>query len=317
MVLPVNRQLGLALAAGLCSALMFLSLAKGFASGAVLSYWAPMPLMMAGLALGMGASTLAAGVAAVAVAAAAGGFSALPFAVAAALPALLVTNRALLWRNAADGSVEWYPPGLVLAWLTAAGLALLLLGTALVGGSSPDGVEGTVTRVVGQALDQLATGLSADERKKVAQWWTPLFPAMVISSWLVMAVLNATGAQGLLARTGRARRPSPAYRQLELPDWLGYGLAVAAGTAIVVGGDVGYVATNALVVMLLPFVLMGLAVIHRWAKGRPNAGLLLAVTYGLLILAFGWAAAAVAGLGLVRFWTMRFRRPKSGGGMEG
>lgn len=314
--MPVNRQLGLALAAGLCSALMFLSLAKGVALGAVLSYWAPLPLMMAGLALGMRASTLAAGVAAVAVAAVAGGFSVVPFAVAAVLPALLVTNRALLWRTAQDGSAEWYPPGLVLAWLTAAGLALMLTGTALVAGSSPDGVEGTVAKVIGQALDQLAAGLSAEERKRVAGWWTPLFPAMVIASWLVMSVLNATGTQGLLARMGRARRPSPAYGQLELPDWLGAGLVVAAGTAIVVRGDIGYVATNALVVMLVPFVLLGLTVIHRWAKGRPNAGLVLAATYGLLIVMFGWAAAAVAGLGLVRFWTMRFRRPKSGGGME-
>jgi hypothetical protein len=102
-----------------------------------------------------------------------------------------------------------------------------------------------------------------------------------------------------------------------LPDWLGFGLAGVALAAVLAGGDVGYVASNMAVLLLIPFVFLGLAVIHRWAKGRPNGALVLAVTYGLLILAFGWAAAAVAGLGLVRFWTMRFRRPDSGGGMEG
>lgn len=312
----MNRQLGLAAAAGLLSALMFLSLVKGIALGAVLSYAAPLPLIMAGLAFGMGALVTAGLVAAVAVAAVAGGFSAVPFAVAAALPALVVTNRALLRRQAADGSVHWYPPGLVLAWLTAAGLALLLCGTALLAGS-PDGIEGSVTKVLANALDLMAAELPADQRAKVVGWWTPLFPAMVAGSWLIMAVVNACGAQGLLVRLGHARRPAPAYRELWLPDWSAIGLVAMAVAAILVGGDVGYVAANAVVILLIPFVFLGLAGIHRWARGRPNAGYLLAATYGLLILAFGWAAAAVAGLGLVRFWTMRFRRHDSGGGMEG
>jgi hypothetical protein len=92
---------------------------------------------------------------------------------------------------------------------------------------------------------------------------------------------------------------------------------VVVTAAVLVRGDLGYIASNAAVVLLIPFAFLGLAGIHRWAEGRPNARLVLAATYGLLILAFGWAAAAAAGLGLVRFWTMRFRRPDSGGGMEG
>jgi hypothetical protein len=272
--------------------------------------------MMAGLALGMRALAVALGVAAVAVAAVASGFSALPFAVAVALPALVVTNRALLWRQAADGSAEWYPPGLVLAWLTAAGLALLLCGSAFLA-SGPDGIEGSVTRLLGNALDLMAAEVPAEMRANAVKWWTPLFPAMVIGSWLVMAVVNATGAQGLLARMGRARRPVPTYRELMLPEWLGFVLVAVVAAAVLVRGDIGYVAANAVIVLLVPFVFLGLAGIHRWAKGRPNAGLLLAAAYGLLFLAFGWAAVAVAGYGLVRFWTMRFRRPESGGGMEG
>lgn len=312
----MNRQLGLALAAGLLSALLFLSLAKGIALGAVLSYVAPLPLLMAGLALGMGASVAAGLVALIAVGMVAGVFSALPFAIAAVLPALVVTNRALLWRNADDGTVHWYPPGLVLAWLTAAGLALMLCGTALLAGR-PEGIEGSVSKVLDEALSLVATQLPADQRAKVVGWWAPLFPAMIIGSWLIMAVANTCGAQGLLARSGHARRPSPAYRQLWLPDWPAAGLVAMAILAILVRGDVGYVAANAVAVLLIPFMFLGLAVIHRWASERPNAGIVLAATYGLLILAFGWAAAAVAGLGLVRFWTMRFRRHESGGGMEG
>lgn len=312
----MNRQLGFSLVAGLVSALMFLALVKGMSLGALLSYWAPLPLMMAGLALGTGASAIAGLVAMAAVAAVASGFSALPFAISVALPALVVSNRALLWRAAADGSDQWYPPGLVLAWLTAAGLALLLSGAALLAGT-PEGVQASVTDMLGRMLDLLASDLPAETRKQLVTWWTPLFPAMIVGSWLVMTVVNATGAQGLVTRLGHARRPSPAYRELMLPDWLGFGLATLVMAAVLIRGDAGYVATNAVVLVLIPFALLGLAAIHRWARGRPNARLVLAMTYGLLILAFGWAAAAAAGLGLVRFWTMRFRRPDSGGGMEG
>lgn len=312
----MNRLIGLALAAGLLSALLFLSLAKGIALGFVLSYVAPLPLMMAGLGLGMGASVIAGAVAAAAVAMVAGGASIPPFLVAAVLPTLVVTNRALLWRSAADGSAEWYPPGLVLAWLCAAGLALMLIGTALVAGH-PEGVRAWVGEMIARTLELLAADVPAQQRAQAVTWWTPFFPAMVVSSWLVMAVANATGAQGILTRMGRARRSRPAYGELWLPDWLAVVLAVCGLAAAALGGDAGYVAANLAVVTLVPFLFLGLAGIHRWAAGRPYARLVLAVTYGVLVLAFGWAALAVAGLGLVRFWTMRFRRHDSGGGMEG
>lgn len=307
----MNRHLGLALAAGLLSALLFLSLAKGIALGIVLSYAAPLPLIMAGLGFGMGASVIAGVVGAGAVALVAGWHSIPPFMVAAALPALVVTNRALLRRTAADGSTEWYPPGLVLAWLTAAGLALLLLGTALVAGH-PEGVQAWVAQTIAHTLELLAAEVPVEQRAQAVTWWTPLFPAMVVSSWLVMAVVNATGAQGILTRAGRARRSRPAYGELWLPDWLAVILAACGLAAAALSGDAGYVAANLAVVALVPFLFLGLAGIHRWAAGRPSARLVLAVTYGLLVLAFGWAALAVAGLGLVRFWTMRFRRHDSG-----
>lgn len=313
----MNRLFGLSLAAGLLSALLFLSLVKGIALGVVLSYAAPLPLMMAGLGLGVGAAAVAGLVGGVSVSLVAGGHSFLPFLAAAALPSLVVSSRALLSRQAAEGEMtEWYPPGLVLAWLTAAGLALLLLGTALVSGH-PDGVRAWVANAISRTLEMLAAELPADQREQAVGWWTPLFPAMVVGSWLLMAVVNATGAQGLLVRFNRNRRPTPAYQELWLPDWLAALLVAAGAVAVLSDGDAGYVAANMAVVALVPFLFLGLAGIHRWAAGRANARLALAVLYGVLVLAFGYAALIVAGLGLVRFWTMRFRRHDSGGGMEG
>lgn len=312
----MTRLIALPLAAGLLSALLFLSVAKGIAFGVVLSYAAPLPMLMAGLGLGTGAAALASIVGAAAVAMVVGEFAALPFLVAAGLPAVVVANRALLWRANPDGTTDWYPPGLALGWLTAAGLALILIGAALVSGH-PDGVRGWVADAIARTLDLVAPEVAAEDRARAVEWWTPLFPAMVVGSWLLMAAVNSVGAQGLLVRMGRNRRPSPAYRELWLPDWLGVVLAAAAAVGALAGGDAGYLAMNVALVSLIPFAFLGLAGIHRWAAGRANARLILAVTYGLLILAFGWAVVAAAGLGLVRFWKMRFRRGDSGGGEEG
>lgn len=313
--MPVNRQLPLAAAAGLLSASLFLSLAKGIALGALLSYVAPMPVMLAGLVLGMTASASAGAVGMVAVALVVNPVSVLPFFIAVVLPALVVANRATLGRTAPDGTVEWYPPGLILSWLTATGLVLVLAGIGLVG-DHPDGARGWVTAMIGRFLDLVAADIPLMARTKAVEWWVPFFPAMVISSWLVMAVINGVLAQALALRLGRAIRPRPSYGQISLPDWMAQGLGLCGLASLSSQGNLEYAALNAGLVLGIPFLFLGLAGIHGWAKGRPNAGFILAVTYGLLILIFGWAALAVAGLGLARFLRSRFRRPDSGG-MEG
>ena len=316
----MTGSIGIALAAGLLSSVLFLSLAKGFAAGVLMSYVAPLPLMMAGLHRGFRA-TLVGGLAAlVAVAAVVGGVLPLPYALTAVLPSLVVVRQALLWRTNADGRVEWYPPGLVLGWLTGMGVALILIGAALVPAQPPGGetggVQAWVADTVGRTLEHLAPTLTAGQRGQMLDWWVPFFPAMVVGSWLVMVIANAAAAQGLLARLGRSQRPTPSYRELELPVWLAVVLMGASAVGGVAEGDLGYLARNVAVLTLIPFALLGLAGMHGWAANRPNAGLVLAAMYTVLFLASAWVFIPVAGLGLVRFVT-RFRsRPDAGGGKE-
>ncbi|TAN74772.1 MAG: DUF2232 domain-containing protein [Magnetospirillum sp.] len=282
----------------------------------LLSYIAPLPLMMVGLHRGLVAALVAGLAAMAAVAGVAGELSSLPFAVSAVLPSLVVVRQALLCRSNSDGSVEWYPPGLVLGWLTGMGVALILIGVALVpdqpAGGEMGGIQAWVTDTVGRTMELLAPTLTVEQRRSALDWWVPYFPAMVAGSWLAMAIVNAVTAQGFLARLGRSQRPTPVYRKLELPVWLGVVLAVAWAVGAMAEGDLGYLARNVAAVTLIPFGLLGLAAMHGWAANRPNARMLLAVMYGVLFLASAWAFVPVAGLGLVRFLT-RFRRSADGG----
>ncbi|MBI3445236.1 MAG: DUF2232 domain-containing protein [Magnetospirillum sp.] len=313
----MTGSIGVVLAAGLLSSLLFLSLAKGFAAGMLLSYLAPLPLMMVGLHKGVGSVVVASLAAMAAVALVAGGFASLPFAIVAMLPSLVVVRQALLWRKSAADNVEWYPPGLVLSWLTGMGVVLILIGVALIPGR-PDGVENGgvqawVADTIGRTLEMLAPDLAVEQRHAVIGWWVPFFPAMVAGSWLAMAVVNAVTAQNILVRLGRSLRPTPAYRELELPLGLGLVLTAALATGALAEGDLGYIARSVAVITLMPFALLGLAAVHGWAAGRPNARTILAVMYGVLFLASAWALIPVAGLGLIRFVT-RFRRAEQAGG---
>jgi len=296
----MSRNVALAAAAGLLSALLSLSVLAGVGVGAVLTYVAPLPLMMAGLGLGL-TPTLVGGGLALAVVALLDGYAAIAFALAVVLPVVVIARQALLWRRTAVGDIEWYPPGLVLGWLTAVALALLV-AAPLLSPSHDEGLRGLIRDHLDQgltAMEQMGL-LSGEMRQVMVAQWVPLFPAMLAGSWLVMAVANAVAAQSLLVRLKRNRRPTPVYLAFVPPDWLAGALAVGVGMALVGDGDFGYVAVNAVVTILVPYLFLGLAGIHRKLREQANGALLLPLFYAAVFFFSGLAIIVMAGVGLVR-----------------
>lgn len=298
----MSKQLGLAIAAGLTSAVVFLLVGDVLPP---LVYLAPLPLFAAGLGLGLAAVLIAGGIAAAAVLVAGGVGAVLPFVASAVLPSVVVVRQALLWRTTTAGP-EWYPPGLLLGWLT--GLAAVaLVAAALLVPEHADGLEGLVREQVGHGIDAL--GIREPRlRETLEALWVPFLPAMVTAAWLMVAMANAVLAQWLLVRAGRNLRPTPAYQAMALPDWIGGALLVAMAVTWLSSGSIAYLARNLTAVLLVPYVLLGLAGIHGLARKRSNGGMLLALFYGLFFMMFGWAVIAVAGYGLVRHWTTLRRR---------
>lgn len=308
------KYLGLAIAAGLASAVLFVSVFTGSATLLLTTYMAPLPLFAAGLGLGLPAAVVAGGVALVAVVAATGGAAALPFAATTVAPALVVVRQALLWRTDAGGKAEWYPPGLLLGWLT--GLAAVVLAVAaLLAPPHDGGVAGLVRSYLEQVTGAMLPEADASIRELLVEMWAPLLPGLLATVWLLVAALNGVLAQWGLRRAGRNLRPTPSYQALELPPWLAAALLAAVIASFVAGGDFSYVAQNVAVLLLVPYVLLGLAGVHGALRQRPHGGMLLALFYGLFFVVFGWAVLIVAGLGFVRHWTT-LRRHFAGGSQE-
>ncbi|PKU22535.1 DUF2232 domain-containing protein [Telmatospirillum siberiense] len=302
----MSKDLGLSIVAGVASALVYLSvLTGGGGLGAVLAYVMPLPLVMIGLSWGFGRTLLGSGLGLAVIVAAAP--SAAPvFAAAALLPAVILVRLAVQYRPVPQGGVVWYPPGSLLAWLAAAAVVLMVLGTSLIMGSGT-GFEEQARRYVTQLLDQMGPLTPVEVRDGAVALWSALFPAMLGSAWLIMAVLNGMLAQWTVAKAGHALRSSPDYGALELPLWMLAALVGAAIIGLTAGGNVGYLARNAAVVLMWPQMFVGLAVVHQTLRRRSNAGMMLAFFYVAFFVLFGWAQVAVAGLGLVRHWT-RLRR---------
>lgn len=302
-----------AVGCGLGAACLYLAVLLGSPGALILVYLTQLPLFLAGLWLGTGAAVMA-GVSACAVMLAVSDVTAAAlFAALNAAPVTLLVRQALLARRDADGRLVWYPPGLLAAWLTVLSLAGIAATLLLMGG--PGGLQQALTGTVGHALDRLAARPIAN-RDAVAAAITGVVPGTIALSWMVMALVNAALAQGVLGRFGANWRPSPDLAALSLPFWLPVALGLAAA-GIIVGGTARFIGINAMIALFLPFCLAGLAVLHTAARRLAHPAPALIAFYAFSGV-FGWPLLAVAILGLLENWLgLRRRLAVSGGTIDG
>jgi Predicted membrane protein (DUF2232) len=299
------QTLGLAVLAGLVSSALFLCLLTGVPGMVLFAYLVQLPLMFAGLAMGLTASMVAVAGALLINGVIAGAVATAIYAVVQALPALIVVRQALLSRRQ-DEAIEWYPPGLLLAQLTCLaaigiGLAFLLLA------DHPGGLQGAIGEFLRSALVELgAIDVEVVPAPELGPW-IAMFPGLMATSWLIMIVLNGLLAQALAVRLGWNRRPSPDLTTLELPSWLWPALGVAGLVALVGDQGWGFLGRSLLIVLVVPYVFLGLAVIHTLVRRWSHPSWLLAAVYGALVV-LGWPVLAVLLLGFVEDWAHLRRR---------
>ena len=258
----------------------------------ILAYLSQLPLFAAGLWLGAGASILS-GLAGVVILIATGGLlTAVVFGVVDAVPVVLLVRQALLARPSNGGAVEWYPPGLLTAWLTCLGLTTLAVTSVLVGGPAAlqAGLQEALAPVFDRRLDSLP-----DHNAALAAIAFVL-PGILGASWMMMTVTNGSLAQGVLARFGANWRPSPDLAALGLPPWIPVLLALAAGASLF-SGTARFVGINVMIVLALPFCLAGLAVLHMFARRFSRPAVVL-ITFYVLAGVLGWPLLLIALLGV-------------------
>jgi len=215
-------RLGTAAVAAVCGAIagcLYLAVMLSTPGALILVYMTQLPLFIAGLWLGAGAVALAGLSGTLVLLAASDLLGAAVFAALNAVPVTVLVRQALLARQAEDGQLVWYPLGLLTAWLTALGLGGIGVALVLFGGT--DGMLGSTQDVVAGVLDRLSER-PVPNRDLVAATIAMIIPGAVAASWMIMTVINAALAQGVLARFGVNWRPSPRLpgaRPTALPWW--------------------------------------------------------------------------------------------------
>ncbi len=292
----------MALSAGICSAVAVFSIVFGSILAFPLFYFAPLPLYLAGLGIGM-KGVVTAGLTAVFTAGLIGNsFTALPFAFVYAVPAIMLCQLALRAQPDNAGNAVWYPAGNLIGTLTAVGavaLAFFAMMAIMDEGTGP--LQDVVAGLIGTALERMGAEMPADTRTTLAGNLAPYFPGMAVASWVVMHLVNAAAGQTALVKSERNLRPRIAYADITLPDWCSWLLVGAGVVALVVPGDWSYLGRNLVIVALVPFFLLGIAVMHTYARRITN-GTLLLVAFYVLLMVLGWTAFLVAGAGILEQW---------------
>jgi hypothetical protein len=285
---------GVSVVCGVLAAGPYLLVLTGSISSMILVYLSQLPLFAAGLWLGTVASASAGFVAALILAGAGSLPAAGLFAALNVFPVVLLVHQSLLARTGSGNAVEWYPPGLMTAWLTGFGLVAAAVTFFFFGG--PQGMQAALRDALAPALDR-HLGEITPELDELLSFIAFILPGIVATSWMVMTATNGSLAQGVLARFGASWRPSPDLAALGLPMWIPVLLAFAAG-ATLLGGTARFIGVNVLIVLAVPFCLAGLAVLHTVARRFPRPAVTLVIFY-LLAGFLGWPLLLVALLGLL------------------
>ena len=294
----MGKDLILLIVGGLAAGALFGSIVTGSLGAALLAYFAAAPLFLVGLSLGWLPAAAAALVGAATVAGIVGFFAAGYFALVIGLPVAVLCRQALLNRPDGQGGVEWYPPGRLVAALTAIAAAALaaMFAVAVLEGVDP---RQEVQRTIEAVLDAGMPPEIAESAKEqgLAERAANILPGIAAALLFLTLALDGVLGQSIAARLAIARRPSPPWREMTLPAWPLYALGLSCLAGIAASGPLEYIGRNLAIVFAVPFLLQGLAVVHAVAARLPGRAVWL-VGFYLLGLLMAWPFVLVAAMGL-------------------
>jgi len=306
-----GRAALLAAGGGGLSSVVALVLFSGSPFAVLLVYVAPLPLLLTGLALGPAVFGLAAATG-LAVTLGFGSFTAAGlYGGMHVIPSWLVVQQALALDPGSDDG--WRPVGRVMAALALL-IAFVLTATALIGqGDQQQDLEAQMRAVLTAVVESAAPALEEPVREELVATMAPLFLGFGFVLWFAVIIGNALLAQWLLARRHRAQRPMPRLSEVRLPGWFDWVLVAMAVTALAAPGNLGFVARNASVVLLAPYFLVGVAVVHVLARQTAATGAVLSAFYMVVMVFSVVAGPVVVGLGVIEQW-IGVRRRLAGAG---
>lgn len=245
----------------------------------MLSTLAPLPLFLVGFSFGRKAATVAVIVSSILIALISSPLQVIPHVLMNGLPLILIVDRVLAMRD--NVSLE-----LTLKWICGIAFVFATVGSFILSMVDP-------AEVLKVLLDPKAMAAQPKEVLDFMALIMPYMPGFFSLSWCAAVTANMSLAQGVLTGMGKSMVATPSLQDLKLSKvWL-IPLIVCLSVSFVGAGFVTLLAQNLLFVLLLPFLLQGLAPIH----GGLSRGML--VFFYCLMFFFSWALLFVAFAGII------------------
>lgn len=302
------------LGAGIAAALLFMAPIGGTLIAFPLFLLTALPIGIVGLGWGV----IAAGVAAVAAAAivyvAVSWIAATVFLLLFGAPIVWLARLALLSRPVDQGSPagarQWYPIGGLLMHAAAAAAVSLVL-TGLLIGFNPS----ALTREISNALVSLLASLQEVGRPPTVADVAPyvrfnvaVIPVTVGALMVFVLVIDLWLAAIVARASGRLAHPAQPLWTVVLPPYALIAFGVGVLMTLLLSGGIEEVGKVVLGAFGGAAALQGLAVLHALTRGMGGRGVLLAITYILIVLpGFPLVLFAIAGVA-ENFLQLRARR---------
>ncbi|WP_019905377.1 DUF2232 domain-containing protein [Methylobacterium sp. 77] len=337
--------LGIGIGAGLVSALLFGVLLKGTMLSIVLYLLAPLPILIVGLGWSHKAALVAAVTGAVALSFLQP-FLGLGFLAYLALPAWWLAYLALLGRPNADGTMEWYPTGRLLAW-TAGTAGLAFVAIAVIASpnydtfqrqiremsrmlvktqgqarpkppaaapaeapSTPPGTPSTQAETPSTPAEREATPPAesgTDQQNAVADAIAAIAPGLATQGLAVLLTFYLWAAARIVRISGRLPRPWPDIPSTTMPRPV-LGILAGAFVLALVPGYPGVLGIALIGALTAAFAIQGLAAFHDRSRGRPGR---LALLFGLYLILFFTQGVALLALTMFGLADTAFNRRRS------
>jgi hypothetical protein len=309
----MNTRMTASLAGGIISALFALAAVRGLPFGGVLFWLTPLPLFAVAFGWGAAAAGTAVGVGALVGIVSGGPAATAAFVLLFGLPAVLFSGLAL--RGAATPSPVLPSLGLPFA-LLALWPAAMLLAAEVALADQPGGLSGALTRVVEEALSRMGATPEIGTADLVAT--VVRIKPLAFAIWFaIVMVANASAAQTFMLRRGLLASQPVRWSVASLPLWYAPVAVIPALVAGLAPGDAGFVASSLAMMLAVPLVLQGLAVVHVVTAGQKARPLMLGLAYAGLAIFLLPVGLALAGLGLAEFVLNLRRRALTRGSRPG
>jgi hypothetical protein len=309
---PAN--FALAIGGGLSAALVFAVLSKGSSAGFLLSHFAPLPIMIVGLALGVSHGATAAIAGTLCLSIWPHPLFGMAFGLLVALPAWLSCYVCAGAPFRGSDRIERGIPGWALTAQTLAVVAAILIFLAIAAIASGSGAEplAFLHEQMDIAIDAMKTeGVFGDKAnpEDIKHIMRLALPAMIAGHMLLVQAINLWLAGRIVQFSGMLKTSWPDIAaELALPRWLAALLLLGAGLSFFEGliGAAGWTLATPIA---LAFGFQGLAVTHYWLRGSPASLLALVLIY-FVIGVFGAPMMLFAILGLADV-VLHFRQRKT------